>query len=131
MRAVLRRAFPLSNPNEYISILESKGKEVGILRTLEGLDESTAAVFADELDRRYFTPHIHSILSLKSEAGMWRFSVTTQRGEVEFYVRNWRDNAHETSPGRWQIHTVDGARFEITNLDHLDEKSQRLLDQLL
>ncbi len=62
---------------------------------------------------------------------MWRFSVSTGRGDAEFYVRNWRDSAHEVSPGRWLIHSVDGGRFEIPDIGTLDAKSQRLLDQLL
>lgn len=131
LSAVVKRIFPLSNPGQYISILESKGKEVGVLRSTEGLDSESSRIFAEELDRRYFTPQIQAIDSLRSEAGMWRFNVQTQRGSAEFYVRNWRDNAHEITPGRWQIMSVDGARFEILRLDELDAKSQRLLDQLL
>ena len=131
LSAIIKRAFPLSNPDTYISIQESKGKEVGVLRTVSGLDSESARIFSEELDRRYFTPQIDQIDSLRSEAGMWRFNVRTQRGAAEFYVRNWRDNAHEITPGRWQIMSVDGARFEILKTDELDPKSQRLLDQLL
>jgi len=127
----LKRVFPLSNPNVYISILDGSGKEVGVLRTMDNLDPSTAAIFQEELNRRYFTPHVESIDALRSEAGMWRFDVQTQRGPTRFYVRNWRDSAHEITPGRWQIMSVDGARFEILKLEDLDAKSQRLLDQLL
>ncbi len=131
LSAVVKRVFPQSHPRKYISILESKGKEIGILKTLDGVDEHSRGVIDEELDRRYFTPRILRIDSLKSEAGMWRFNVATQRGDTEFFVRNWRDNAHETSPGRWQIFSVDGARFEILAIDELNERSQRLLDQLL
>jgi len=131
LSAIVKRVFPLSNPIVYLSILDGAGKEVGVLRTVEGLDAETDAIFKEELDRRYFTPHVDRIDSLRMEAGMWRFNVQTQRGPAEFYVRNWRDNAHEITPGRWQIMSVDGARFEILKADDLDAKSQKLLDQLL
>lgn len=131
MSAVIRRVFPLSNPLTYLSIQDSGGKEIGVLRTVEGLDPETQGIFAEELDRRYFTPRVSRIDTLKQDAGMWRFIVQTQRGPAEFYVRNWRDNAHEITPGRWQILSVDGARFEIERVDSLDAKSQKLLDQLL
>ena len=131
LSAVIKRIFPLSDPTRYLSIQESKGSEVGILTTTAGLDPLSEAIFREELDRRYFTPMIERIDSLRSEAGMWRFNVRTQRGDAEFYVRNWRDNAHEMAGGRWQIMSVDGARFEIVRVDDLDTKSQRLLDQLL
>lgn len=131
LSAVIRRVFPLSNPAIYLSIQDGSGKEVGVLRTIQGLDPQTEAIFNEELDRRYYTPQVERIDSLRMEAGMWKFNVQTQRGAAEFYVRNWRDNAHEITPGRWQILSVDGARFEIMKVDELDAKSQRLLDQLL
>jgi len=131
LSALVKRVFPLSNPGSYLSILDGAGKEVGVLRTVDGLDKDTAAIINEELDRRYFTPHVKKIDALRSEARMWKFNVQTQRGPAEFYVRNWRDNAHEITPGRWQILSVDGARFEIEKVDDLDAKSQRLLDQLL
>ena len=62
---------------------------------------------------------------------MWKFDVETTRGHSDFFVRNWRDNAHELNSGRWQITSVDGGRYEILNLDDLDEKSQILIEQLL
>ncbi len=131
LSAVLKRVFPMSNPSIYVSIQDGSGKEIGILRSLQGLDEQTSKIIEEELDRRYFTPHVIEINELRMEAGMWRFDVQTQRGSTRFFVRNWRDSAQEITPGRWQIMSVDGARFEILDLTRLDAKSQRLLDQLL
>ena len=62
---------------------------------------------------------------------MWKFDVDTDRGSSDFYVRNWRDSAYELTRGRWQITSVDGGRYEIKNLDDLDERSQILIEQLL
>lgn len=127
----VKRSFPMSKPNEYLSIQDGAGKEVAVLRSTEGLDRETAALFAEELDRRYFTPLIERIDLLRQEAGMWHFEVQTQRGPAEFFVRNWRDNAHEITPNRWQIHSVDGGRFEIANTEALDQRSQRFMELLL
>ncbi|CAN5378565.1 hypothetical protein BH11ARM1_BH11ARM1_11680 [soil metagenome] len=127
----LKRIFPLSKAKEFICILDGAGKEVGILRNLENIDPQSSEVVAAELDRRYFTPIITAIDVLKQEAGMWHFTVQTQRGESEFYVRNWRDNAYEISPNRWQIYSVDGGRFDIPNLEALDDQSRKLLARLL
>ncbi len=129
--ARVKRAFPMSRPQEFLSIQSGDNKEVGILRTLEGLEPNSRRLIEQELDRRYFTPVIERIDSLKMEAGMWRFMAQTQRGPADFFVRNWRDNAHEITVGRWQIQSVDGARFEIADLEALDPKSRKLMDQLL
>jgi hypothetical protein len=131
LAAQIKRVFPLSNPSEYISVQDGAGKEVGILRRLEGLDPDSHRIFAEELDRRYFTPKIEAIEYLKMEAGMWHFKVRTQRGPTEFYVRNWRDSAFEIAANRWQIHSVDGGRFDIPNLEALDAQSRKLMLQLL
>jgi hypothetical protein len=129
--ARVRRSFPLSSPVDYLSLQGADGKEIAMLRSLDGVAPDSRRLIDEELDRRYFTPHIERIEALKSEAGMWKFNVDTQRGPAEFYVRNWRDSAVEISRGRWQIMSVDGGRFEILDLDALDPHSLRLLDQLL
>lgn len=127
----LVRAFPLSKPFEMISIRDAENKEYGIIEVVADLDADSKKLAEDELDRRYFTPAITKINSLKNEASMWRFDVETTRGHSDFFVRNWRDNAHELTSGRWQITSVDGGRYEILNLDDLDDRSQILIEQLL
>ena len=127
----LIRAFPLSKPHEMISIRDAENKEFGIIESIEELEPDSKVLAEIELDRRYFTPAIMKINSLKNEASMWRFDVETTRGHSDFFVRNWRDNAHELTSGRWQITSVDGGRYEILNLDDLDDKSQILIEQLL
>jgi hypothetical protein len=131
MAAHFKLVFPLSHADRFISIQDSADREIAILETLEGMDRAERQIIEDELDRRYFTPAISRIDDLKQDAGMWRFTVQTQRGPAEFFVRNWRDSAHEAAGGRWQIHSVDGLRFEIRNVDNLDARSQSLLEQLL
>ena len=127
----LVRAFPLSKPFEMISIRDAENKEYGIIESVASLEPVSRQLVESELDRRYFTPAITKINSLKNEASMWRFNVETTRGPSDFFVRNWRDNAHELTSGRWQITSVDGGRYEILNLDELDERSQILIEQLL
>lgn len=128
--ARVRRAFPLSHPEAYVSVEDGAGKEIGILRSLEGLDPDSRAVIDQELDRRYFTPTILEITKLWQEGGIWTFHVRTQRGEATFYVRNWRDSAHEIQPGRWQIRSIDSQRYDIRSFDDLDERSKMLLEQV-
>ena len=129
--AQFRRLFPLSKPQEFICVQDAAGKEVCILKGTSGLDQESANVLSSQLDRRYFTPVIDQIVDLRQEAGMWRFTVTTQRGDAEFFVRNWRDSAHELTAGRWQIQSVDGGRFDIPNMEALDARSRKLMARLL
>ena len=130
LSARFRRVFPLSEPEAYVSVQDAKGHEVGIARSMDAFDPDSRACVAQALDRRYFTPQIVRVNQLKQDAGMWRFQVETRRGEVEFYVRNWRDNAHEVQLNRWMITSVDGQRYEIEDVEALDARSKALLDQL-
>ena len=131
LAARFKRIFPLSDPKAFLSVQDGAGKEVGILQSADELDPAARELVQEELERRYFTPQISLIDELRQDAGMWRFTVQTQRGPTQFYVRNWRDSAHEVGSGRWQIHSVDGQRFEIPNVEKLDVRSQTLLEQLL
>ena len=131
LHARIKRAFPTSNPREFLSIQDGSGTEVGVIRSLEGMDQDSAQRFDEELERRYFTPVISEIRDLRQEAGMWKFVVDTQRGSTDFFVRNWRDSAHEVTVNRWLIQTVDGARFEIKDVEALSPKSRKFLDLLL
>ncbi len=126
----LAQCFPLSAPQEYISIQDGAGTEIGILKNLEGLDPESRKIIQEELDRKYFTPFILRILSLRQEASTWRWEVQTQRGPATFYIRGVRDSIHEVAPGRWQIISLDGQRYEIRDYAKLDAKSQLLFDSL-
>ncbi len=127
----VKRAFPRSEPDRYLSIQDAGNHEIVLLRSVEGMDAASRALLTEELDRRYFTPTIQGIEKLRQEGGMWFFVVRTQRGSAEFYVQNWRDSAFEVAPRQWQITSVDGQRYGIADLEALDRKSQALLDQLL
>ncbi|MEA2552837.1 MAG: hypothetical protein QOJ65_1013 [Fimbriimonadaceae bacterium] len=129
--AQIKRVLPLSGPDGFIAIQDGSKVEVGILKSLEGMDSDSRALVEQILDRQYFTPKVQAIRSVKAEGGMWHFVVETQRGPAEYYVRNWRDSAHEIAPNRWLVHSVDGQRFEIPTVESLDVQSQALLDQLL
>jgi hypothetical protein len=130
LSAVVRQCFPQSGAGAFLSIQDGAGKEIGILKSIDQIDQHSRQLLQRELDRRYYTPKISEVNVLRQEAGMWYFEVETQRGHVSFYVRNWRDSSHEIQPGRLQIHSVDGQRFEIPDFGALNARSQSLLEQL-
>ncbi|MGI8923104.1 MAG: DUF1854 domain-containing protein [Fimbriimonadales bacterium] len=130
LQAKFRRCFPLTDPTVFVSICEESGREVGIIKDPEALDDESRLLVAKELDNFYFTPIVRSITALKQEASMWKWEVETQRGPVSFYLRGVRDSVHEVAPGRWQIYSVDGQRYEIQNYDSLDAKTQHLFESL-
>lgn len=125
------RAFPFSDANRYINVMNSESKEIGMFRDLRGMDSHSRQILEEELDRRYFIPLISRVYSLKEEFGMLSWDVETDRGRRKFYVRNWRDNVHELSAVRYLIVAIDGNRYEIRNLDQLDGESKAQLERLV
>jgi hypothetical protein len=130
LQAHFRRCFPLTSGETFVSLAGADGKEVAVLENPLDLDAESKATLETELDVLYFTPVLQRILSLKQEASMWRWEVETQRGPTTFYLRGVRDSVHEVAPGRWQIYSVDGQRFEIRQLNELDARTQRLFESL-
>lgn len=131
LQAKFKRVFPYSRPDRFFSVQDGANKEVGVLRDLAGLDSEEREIVGQELERRYYTPKVSRIRDIRRDSGMFRFELDTDRGPATYFVRNWRDSAHEVMPGRWQILSVDGQRFQIEDLNALDKHSQNLLYQEL
>ena len=49
-RITLRRAFPIGKPSEYISVADKDNKEIGIIRSLAGLDKDQYEIVVAELE---------------------------------------------------------------------------------
>lgn len=124
-------ASPLSHPNRYLSLLNSKGEEIIMVSDLTELDEASQKAVREELHRRYLTADIQSILHVKSEYGVTYWTVATDRGEREFVTQSLQENAQWLSDGHLLLIDVDGNRFEIRNIGSLDDQSQRFIEVTL
>ena len=93
-RIVVLRSFPISNPDEYISIREpatrrrGNGSEIGLIRDIRDFDEATVKLLNEELDRRYFTPELLKIYSLKEKFGYLYCEAETSAGRITFVLNN-------------------------------------------
>ncbi len=133
-RVIPVRAFPITEPEEYISIKEpdtkdkGKGKEIGFIRRMSDFDEATQALLREELSRRYFTPVIQRILSVKEKFGYYYWTAETSAGKVGFVMTNVSSNIRTLEDGRVFMHDIDGNCFEIPDPDKLDKASFRKIE---
>ncbi|MDD4774094.1 MAG: DUF1854 domain-containing protein, partial [Eubacteriales bacterium] len=87
-RVVILRSFPVTNPDEFLSVREpdakkkGRGKEIGMIRRMSDFDEATTMLFLEELDRRYFSPQILRIISAKEKFGYSYWDAETTAGHV-------------------------------------------------
>ena len=48
------RAFPLTHPEEWIALLDERGRSVHLVRRLDELEPASRAALTQELERLYF-----------------------------------------------------------------------------
>jgi len=124
-------AAPLSYTDRFISILDGKDEEICMIENLADLDAPTRTLIEEELDKRYLTSIVKTVISIRSEYGTSYWDVDTDRGKRDFVVQNVSENALWPADRRLLLIDVDGNRFEVPNVDELDERSQRMIDGLL
>jgi hypothetical protein len=127
----IARAFPFSNPDQYVGFRDAADKDIGIVVDVSGLDEQSRAIIADELDRRYFTPQVHTVVSVKELYGTVTWEVVTDRGARRFVVRNMRDNVAPIGPNRILLSDTEGNRYEFPDISALGARAYAVLSKVM
>lgn len=133
-RVVVLRSFPVTNPNEFLSVREpdskkqGRGKEIGMIRRISDFDFDTQALIKEELDRRYFTPQIQKIFSVKDKFGYLYWEAETTAGHVTFVMNNPFSNIRVLEDKRILINDIDGNVFEIRDPSKLDAPSLKKIE---
>ncbi len=125
------RLFPLSQPEHWISVLDQKGKEIGILLDLGELPRQHLACVREELSRRYLVPEIRKILSCRQRFDLVEWTVETDRGQAVFLTRDLREQIRQPLPHRVTLTDVQGNRYDVPDITALDILSRRLLEMHL
>lgn len=131
-RVFLHRDFPFELLWEYISVLDGDSKELGVIYDIRDFNEETAALLKKELERKYYSPVIKSIESLKERYGFSYWNVTTSdERKVEFTIQDTFRHITRVGEDKCIITDVDGNRFVIESLAALDKKSYRKIELYL
>jgi hypothetical protein len=123
------RAFPLSDTDRLISILDSHGRELTCVVDLTDLADETAAILRQELTEREFLPRIERIVHVKRHKEPHEWDVVTDRGRVQFLLRD--DDIRRLGPTKAILVDAHGVRFYIPDSREMDPKSRRILSQYL
>lgn len=124
------RAFPLTMPWRYIILIDKNDREVGLLRDLGDLDETSMKVLKDELERVYFIPKIKKIHRIKEEFGVLIWETETDKGPRRFEVTSRRD-VKKMGKRRIIVRDADGNLYDIPDYADLDQKSIILLESVI
>lgn len=123
------RSFPLTEPERFISIVDSHAHELLCISDLAELPAETASVIRQELAEREFLPRIERIVRVKQHKDPHEWEVITDRGPAEFLFHD--DDIRRLSPTRAILVDNHGVRFYIPDSRLLDAKSRRILSQYL
>lgn len=124
----LVRLLPLTDKSHYISVLDTDGNEIGLIRDLHNIEPMSRSILWEELERIYMMPKIKRVRRIKHErmSGKVIWEVETDIGRMELRIPS-TDNIHKARYPRIFIVDEDGRRYEIPNCDALDSRSRRLL----
>jgi hypothetical protein len=126
----LRRSFPWSNPDGFISVRSSGGHEVMLIESTADLPEAARGIVERSLESSVFTPRITRVDDIDVRFGHQEWKVQTDRGPVEFRVQE-REDIRFHPDGRYSLKDADGMIYELPRRDELDEHSRRKLEPLI
>ena len=131
-RVFLHRDFPFELLWSYISVLGEDSKEKGLIYDIADFDEKTTELLKTELERKYYSPTIASIESLKERYGFsyWKVTLTDGRS-LNFTMQDTFRNIVRRGEDSAILLDVDGNRFVIESITALDRKSYRRIELYL
>jgi len=124
------RAFPWSAPDAAVAVLDSEGRELVLLRSLEELSVDSRRVVERELAQRDFVP---AITRITHSSGLWPpcvWQMETDRGPTTVSIDS-EDDVRRLGQHRVLVADTSGLRFLIPDTRTLDAASLRHLRRLL
>ena len=118
-----RRLFPFSDPDHYVTFLAQGEQEVAMLVKLEDLDEASRCAVEECFAEYYLIPEVTGVIQVVDKGGVFKWKVNTDRGVVEFQIRN-RNSDIKQKDDVLLIRDSNDNRYRI-DLNKLDPKSMK------
>ena len=124
------RAFPITAPNEGLSLFGTDGHELVWVDRMEQLSTAQRQLVEEELAAREFVPTIERLLAVSSFATPSVWTVETDRGDTEFVLKTEED-IRRLGRGGLLIAAGVGVQFSVRDMTALDRGSRKLLERFL
>ena len=124
------RSFPLSAPDDGISLVGSDGRERLWIDRLDALPSSARALLQQVLATRDFAPLLQRLHAVSSFGVPSTWRVGTDRGDTTFVLKSEED-IRRLDDGSLLIASSSGVQFRIPDLRVLDRASRKLLGRFL
>ena len=124
------RAFPISAPEEGLSLVDADGHELLWIERLSDMPLAMQEAVRRGLQEREFMPEIQRLKAVSSFATPSTWRVLTDRGETQFMLKGEEDIRRLTGTVLL-INDANGVQFMIRDLAAMDKHSRKLLDRFL
>ena len=123
----LHRMFPITGLDKYISLLDSSGNEVAVIRNINDLMPESKAVVERCLTEYYMMPRITRFIRMSEKFKIWMWTAETDKGICTFEIRNHLTAIKPLYDGRVLIKDANDNRYEIPDVSILDKKSIKMI----
>ena len=130
-KAELRRLFPISDRENWVSVIDTDEQEIAIIRSYDDITPESAAAVRACFNDYYLIPKITKITECNDKTGMLKIAAETDHGPTVFRIRNRHNDMKIYDPDRVIIRDSDDNRYEIESLEKLDRKSWLLIASFL
>ena len=127
----IARAFPFTRPAQYIGLRDAAETDIGLIVEPSEFDVETREIIRAELSRRYFTPRVKKVISVREEHGTVTFRVETDRGERRFVVRHLRDHAYSLGAARVLVTDTEGNKYEFPDITQFGARTYEVLAKVM
>jgi hypothetical protein len=118
--------FPWSEPNNYISLRNEAGMEVGFIHSTAELDGSSRTALETTLRQTRFVFEVTGIEKVEDELELRTWSVRTRQGPRSFQTK-LEDWPRRLENGGVIIRDLSGDLYHIKDPSALDPISQKLI----
>lgn len=123
---------PLSMGTSVVSIMHAKKKqELALVQSLETLDEQSRHILEEETRYKYFFPEILKVNDISIYLGGYYWNVMTDRGPKKFLLNSPVASVRWLTDKRLLLTDTDGLHYEIPDIQTLDQKSQKCLEDAI
>lgn len=121
------RLFPMSDPDNWIAVLDENGKELCCIPSVSKLPANSSSAIRTTLTNSEFIPVIERVVHISSNDPPCRWTVETDRGNTEFIINDEKDLRRLT---QWSVLIVDarGIRYSIPDTRKLNAYSRRAVE---
>ena len=118
-----RRLFPHTNLTQYITLLDPSEKEVAMIKDLSTIAPESRQAIEDCFFDYYMIPEITEILHVEDKFGVLKWKVMTDRGEIDFSIRNRHSDIKLLGKKRLLVRDSNDNRYQVGDIANLSKSS--------